>query len=162
MVELPFLDGGEIFRAVPDHPGSITLPTTQEANGERELIDKKISCETMSSNSLFLFLSSYFLFCPRLERLTDDNFQKAEDFVKIMKLLYTSILCVSSEKSPTCGQILLILTKLEAHFTVTVYNSALKEKVWGDLEYQVFSIFIRSLCLKRKKANHIILLLGTK
>ncbi|KAI2643113.1 E3 SUMO-protein ligase ZBED1 [Labeo rohita] len=69
----------------------------------------------------------------RLERLTD-----AEGFVKNMKLLYTSTLCVSSEKSPTCGQILPILTKLEEHFTVakqdTVFISTLKEKVWGDLE----------------------------
>ncbi|XP_051513957.1 zinc finger BED domain-containing protein 4-like [Myxocyprinus asiaticus] len=76
----------------------------------------------------------------KLERLTDDDFQKAEDFVKIMKLLYTSTLCVSSEKSPTCGQILPILTKLKAHFTVaeedTLFTSALKEKVWGDLEKQ--------------------------
>ncbi|XP_016335235.1 uncharacterized protein LOC107683676 [Sinocyclocheilus anshuiensis] len=74
----------------------------------------------------------------KLERLTDDDFQKVEDFVKIMKLLYTSTLCVSSEKSPTCGQILPILTKLEEHFTVaeqdTVFINALKEKVWGDQE----------------------------
>ncbi len=68
-------------------------------------------------NSLFLMVErfleqypSYFLFCPRLERLTDDDFQKAEDFVKTMKLLYTSTLCESSEKSPTCGQILPIPT----------------------------------------------------
>ncbi len=113
----------------------------------------------MSGNSCFLLLSSYFLFCPRLERLTDDNFQKAEDFVKIMKLLYTSTLCVSSDKSPTCGQILPILTKLEEHFMVaeqdTVFMSALKEKVWGDLEkqYQVFSIFIKGLCLKKKEGK---------
>ncbi|XP_028460411.1 uncharacterized protein LOC114572827 [Perca flavescens] len=74
----------------------------------------------------------------RLERLTDDDFQKAEDFVKIMNLLYTSTLCVSSERSPTCGQILSIMTKLEAHFKVaeedTMFTIALKKKVWGDLE----------------------------
>ncbi|XP_028443439.1 zinc finger BED domain-containing protein 4-like [Perca flavescens] len=74
----------------------------------------------------------------RLERLTDDDFQKAEDFVKIMNLLYNSTHCVSIERSPTCGQILPILTKLEAHFRVseedTMFTSALKKKVWGDLE----------------------------
>lgn len=74
----------------------------------------------------------------KLERLTDEDFQKAEDFIKVMKLLYTSTLCVSSEKSPTCGQILPILTKLKAHFTVaeedTLFTSALKAKVWEDLE----------------------------
>ncbi|KAF5889098.1 zinc finger BED domain-containing protein 1-like, partial [Clarias magur] len=74
----------------------------------------------------------------KLERLTDDDFHKAEDFVKNMKLLYISSLCVSSEKSPTCGQILPVLTKLKEHFTGTeqdtVFTSTLKEKVWGDLE----------------------------
>ncbi|KAM6918056.1 uncharacterized protein PEZ65_013707 [Lycodopsis pacificus] len=76
----------------------------------------------------------------RLERLTDDDFQKAEEFVNIMKLLYTSTLCVSSERSPTCGQILPILTKLEVHFKLaeedTPFTSAVKEKVWGDLKKQ--------------------------
>lgn len=76
-----------------------------------------------------------------------------------MKLLYTSTLCVSSEKSPTCGQILPILIKLEEHFTVaeqdTVFISGLKEKVWGDLEkrYLVFSIIIKSLCFKKKEGK---------
>lgn len=82
----------------------------------------------------------------RLERLTDSDFAKAEEFVKCMNIMYTSTLCVSSEKSPTCGQILPILAKLEAHFKVTdedsLFVSAVKEKVWGDLEkrYQVLSI----------------------
>lgn len=83
---------------------------------------------------------------PRLERLTDSDFAKAEEFVKCMNIMYTSTLCVSSEKSPTCGQIIPILAKLEAHFTVTegdsLFISAVKENVWRDLEkrYQVFSI----------------------
>ncbi|KAF5888507.1 zinc finger BED domain-containing protein 1-like, partial [Clarias magur] len=74
----------------------------------------------------------------KLERLTDDDFHKAEDFVKNVKLLYISSLCVSSEKSPTCDQILPVLTKLKEHFTGaeqdTVFTSTLKEKFWGDLE----------------------------
>ena len=79
-----------------------------------------------------------------------------------MRLLYTSTLCVSSERSPTCGQILPILNKLEVHFKVaeedTAFTSAVKEKVWGDLKkrYQVFSISIQSLSLQRKRANHTI------
>ncbi|XP_072571804.1 zinc finger BED domain-containing protein 4-like [Paramormyrops kingsleyae] len=65
----------------------------------------------------------------KLERLTDGDFQKAEDFVKNMKLLYTSTLCVSSEKSPTCGQILPILTKLEEHFTVAEQDTVFASTV---------------------------------
>ncbi|XP_061743027.1 uncharacterized protein LOC133542839 isoform X3 [Nerophis ophidion] len=53
-----------------------------------------------------------------LARLTEEDFRKAEDFISLMKVLYTSTLCVSSEKSPTCGQILPILKKLEAHLAV--------------------------------------------
>ncbi|KAG7273014.1 hypothetical protein CRUP_011898 [Coryphaenoides rupestris] len=73
-----------------------------------------------------------------LQRLTDDDFRKAEEFVAVMRLLYTSTLAVSSEKSPTCGQILPILGKLEVHFKVTeedtIFTTAVKEKVWEDLE----------------------------
>uniref|UniRef100_A0A1A8MNV4 Zinc finger, BED domain containing 4 n=2 Tax=Nothobranchius pienaari TaxID=704102 RepID=A0A1A8MNV4_9TELE len=54
----------------------------------------------------------------RLAQLTEEDFRKAEDFINLMKVLCTSTLCVSSEKSPTCGQILPILQKLEAHLTV--------------------------------------------
>ncbi|KAG7280974.1 hypothetical protein CRUP_022985, partial [Coryphaenoides rupestris] len=73
-----------------------------------------------------------------LERLTDDDFRKAEEFIAVMRLLYTSTLAISSEKSPTCGQILPILGKLEVHFKVaekdTIFTTAVKEKVWEDLE----------------------------
>lgn len=54
----------------------------------------------------------------RLARLTLEVFRRAEDFIHLVKVLYTSTLCVSAEKSPTCGQILPILKKLEAHLTV--------------------------------------------
>lgn len=60
-----------------------------------------------------------------------------------MQILYTSTLCVSSEKNPTCGQILPILGKLEDHFKVkdedTIFAATVKEKVWGDISkrYQV-------------------------
>ena len=78
------------------------------------------------------YLHIFFL-TPDLERLTADDFQKAEEFVNTMRLLYTSTLCVSSERSPTCGQILPILNKLEVHFKVaeedTAFTSAVKEKV---------------------------------
>ena len=60
-----------------------------------------------------------------------------------MRVLYTSTLCVSTEKNPTCGQILPILKKLEVHFTVaeedTAFVSNVKKKVWENLSkrYQV-------------------------
>ncbi|KAK7172121.1 hypothetical protein R3I93_004426 [Phoxinus phoxinus] len=73
----------------------------------------------------------------RLARLTEEDFRKAEDFLNLMKVFYTSTLCVSSEKSPTCGQILPILKKLEAHLAVkegdTVFVSNLKKQVWPNL-----------------------------
>ncbi|XP_061880796.1 E3 SUMO-protein ligase ZBED1-like [Entelurus aequoreus] len=73
----------------------------------------------------------------RLARLTEEDFRKAEDFISVMKVLYTSTLCVSSEKSPTCGQILPILKKLEAHLAVkdgdTVFVSNLKKQIWENL-----------------------------
>lgn len=72
-----------------------------------------------------------------LDRLKDEDFHKAEEFVKLMKILYTSTLCVSYEKDATCGQMIPILQKLEDHFTLkhkdTTFVSSIKEKVWGNL-----------------------------
>ncbi|XP_077083392.1 uncharacterized protein LOC143736592 [Siphateles boraxobius] len=54
-----------------------------------------------------------------------------------MRMHYTSTLAVSSEKSPTCGQILPILQKLRKHYTVQADDSAfvrsIKENIWNDL-----------------------------
>ncbi|XP_063049785.1 zinc finger BED domain-containing protein 4-like [Engraulis encrasicolus] len=73
----------------------------------------------------------------RLERMSADDLAKAEQFVRVMRVLYTSTICISAEKSPTLGQILPILGKLQHHFTVTAQDSAftqaIKEKIWGDL-----------------------------
>lgn len=82
----------------------------------------------------------------RLETLSDDDHLKAEEFVRIMKPLYTSSLCVSADKSPTCSQIFPILKKLKAHFEAqdedSLFTVTLKEKVWGDLStcYKVDAI----------------------
>ncbi|KAF7214251.1 putative LOC107387545-like protein, partial [Nothobranchius furzeri] len=79
----------------------------------------------------------------KLEGFTCTDLTKAEMFIKCMQVLYTSTMCVSSEKSPTCSQIIPILMKLEAHFRQsdedTVFTSSMKEKVWGSLQnrYQV-------------------------
>nr|XP_055051178.1 uncharacterized protein LOC129436907 [Misgurnus anguillicaudatus] len=73
----------------------------------------------------------------RLARLTDEDFSKGEEFIQLMRILYKSTLCVSSEKSPTCGQILPIFQKLEKHFRVTekdtVFVSSIKQAVWENL-----------------------------
>ncbi|XP_074523920.1 zinc finger BED domain-containing protein 4-like [Halichoeres trimaculatus] len=82
----------------------------------------------------------------RLERLSDDDYRRAEEFVRVMKILYTSTICISAERSPTLGQILPILGKLQHHFTVTAEDSSftqtIKDKIWGDLSqrYQDESI----------------------
>ncbi|XP_019899777.1 uncharacterized protein LOC105007079 isoform X1 [Esox lucius] len=74
----------------------------------------------------------------RLERLTESDFEKAEEFIKCIKVLYTSTLCVSSDKSPTCSQIIPILTKLEAHYSTSdddnVFVAAIKEKDNHDIQ----------------------------
>ncbi|XP_037548893.1 E3 SUMO-protein ligase ZBED1 [Nematolebias whitei] len=71
-----------------------------------------------------------------LAQLTEEDFRRAEDLTNLMKLLYTCT-CVSSEKGATCGQILPILQKLEAHLTVkegdTVFVSNLKNQIWANL-----------------------------
>lgn len=79
----------------------------------------------------------------RLERITDEDLKKAEDFTKLMSVMYTSTLCVSSDSTPTCGQVLPIFQKLEEHFQVqendTLFVAGMKKKVWEDLskQYQV-------------------------
>ncbi|XP_056120623.1 zinc finger BED domain-containing protein 4-like [Rhinichthys klamathensis goyatoka] len=80
----------------------------------------------------------------KLARMGNDDLRKAEEFVLLMRMHYTSTLAVSSEKSPTCGQILPILQKLRKHYTVQGDNSAfvrsVKENIWNDLSkrYQAF------------------------
>ncbi|KAF3858797.1 hypothetical protein F7725_011998 [Dissostichus mawsoni] len=83
----------------------------------------------------------------RLVRFTDEDLRRAEDFIRLMRVMYTSTLCFSSEKNPTSGQILPILKKLEMHFTVaddTVFVSNLKKQVWGNLSKRYQSDEIRN------------------
>ncbi|XP_077085820.1 E3 SUMO-protein ligase ZBED1-like [Siphateles boraxobius] len=71
------------------------------------------------------------------DRMGNEDLRKAEEFVLLMRMHYTSTLAVSSEKSPTCGQILPILQKLRKHYTVQADDSAfvrsVKENIWNDL-----------------------------
>ena len=70
-------------------------------------------------------------------RVSDDDISRCEDFVDTMRVLYTSTLVVSSDKSATAGQILPILDKLRAKFEVqdddSPFKRAIKEKGWEDL-----------------------------
>lgn len=80
--------------------------------------------------------------------MSDEDFKKADEFIKLMRILYTSTLAVSSEKTLTCGQILTILKKLETHFTAadddSVFTATIKAKIWSDLSgrYQVLIIHL--------------------
>ncbi|XP_041662638.1 uncharacterized protein LOC121522393 [Cheilinus undulatus] len=73
----------------------------------------------------------------KLARIGNEDLRKAEEFVLLMRMHYTSTLAVSCENSPTCGQILPILQKLRKHYTVQADDSAFtrstKENIWNDL-----------------------------
>ncbi|XP_056451221.1 zinc finger BED domain-containing protein 4-like isoform X2 [Gadus chalcogrammus] len=73
----------------------------------------------------------------KLARMGNEDLRKAEEFVKLMRMPYTSTLADTSEKVPTCGQILPILQKLREHYTVQTDDSAfvrsVKENIWNDL-----------------------------
>lgn len=87
------------------------------------------------------FSNLFGFFCmnlPRnLEMLSENDYQQAVEFIRVLKPLYTSSLCVSAEKSPTCGQIFPILKKLEAHFETrhedTPFTNTLKGTIWAEL-----------------------------
>lgn len=84
----------------------------------------------------------------RLERVSDDDIRRCEDFIDTMRVLYKSTLAVSSEKSSTAGQILPILAKLKDKFKVedddSAFKRAIKQTIWADLSprYTVRSSFI--------------------
>lgn len=73
----------------------------------------------------------------KLSRIGNEDLRKAEEFVLLMRMHYTSTLAVSSEKSPTCGQILPILQKLHKHYTIqaddSTFTRTIKENIWNDL-----------------------------
>jgi len=90
----------------------------------------------------YIYIYIFLLYC-RLAKMGNEDLRKAEEFVLLMRKHYMSTLAVSSDKSPTCGQILPILQKLEAHYTVQAEDSAfvrtVKVNIWSDLSkrYQV-------------------------
>lgn len=83
----------------------------------------------------------------------NEDLRKAEAFVQLMRKHYTSTLAVSSDKSPTCGEILPILQKLEQQYTVqegdSAFTRSIKENIWNDLSkrYQASSTATFNLIL---------------
>ncbi|KAL7400344.1 hypothetical protein ABVT39_010547 [Epinephelus coioides] len=73
----------------------------------------------------------------KLDKMGNEDLRKAEEFVLLMRKHYTSTLAVSSDKSPTCGEILPILQKLQKHYTVQeddyAFTRSIKENIWNDL-----------------------------
>ena len=64
-------------------------------------------------------------------------------------------LCVLSEKSPTIGQILLILKKLEHHYCIKARNK--KEKIWTDLSahYQVSRVTVYECVVHERQISRL-------
>lgn len=105
-------------------------------------------CELMFSKSCLANKTMFIIF------KTWEAFWSGGQFVKSMRILYTSIICISSEMSPSLSQILPILGKLQQHFTVTDEDSSftqtIEERLWYDLSkrYQVCSIILISWFFK--------------
>ncbi|CAI5671917.1 unnamed protein product [Oreochromis niloticus] len=84
----------------------------------------------------------------RLAKMGNDDLRKAEEFVVLMRKHYTSTLAVSSDKSPTCGEILPILQKLQQHYTVqeddSAFTRSIKDNIWKDLSKRYQDADIKS------------------
>ena len=74
----------------------------------------------------------------KLERLSDADMTKLDDFIDLMKVMYQCTLTLSSESKPTAALILPIIGKLEKKFKVTQTDTefvkSLKKAVWDNLK----------------------------
>lgn len=74
----------------------------------------------------------------KVEKISDADLKKSEEFVECMKILYTSTLAISTDKLPTVGQVLPTYSKLEKSFTVQDDDSdfvkMVKTAVWKDMQ----------------------------
>lgn len=74
----------------------------------------------------------------KVDKITDEDLKKSEEFVECMKILYTSTLAVSTDKMPTIGQVLPTWLKLQKCFTVQPDDSPfikmVKTAVWNDMK----------------------------
>ncbi len=85
-----------------------------------------------------------------LDDLSDANIQKAEDYITVMKEMYTATLSVSAKNKPTVTLVLPLHAKLLFHFTCSDNDSSfakhLKNAVYAKhlhstktLRYAIFS-----------------------
>lgn len=74
----------------------------------------------------------------KVDKVSDEDLKKAEEFVETMKILYTCTLAISTNKLPTIGQVLPTWRKLESCFMVQDNDSAFKKMiktaVWADMK----------------------------
>lgn len=74
----------------------------------------------------------------KVEKLTDADLKKSEEFVDCMKILYTCTLAISCDKVPTVGQILPTWKRLEKSFTVqeddSEFTRMVKSVIWRDMQ----------------------------
>lgn len=87
----------------------------------------------------------------RVERITDDDLRKCDEFVTLMEKLYASTLAISSESNSTSGQILPIKMKLEKHYAAKDGDSSfvkeIKSVILKDLQsrYQVHATVVHTV-----------------
>ena len=75
----------------------------------------------------------------RVDRISDEDLKKCQEFEETMKVLYTSTLAISATNdTPTSGQVLPLFLKLEQHFitleTDSEFVKLIKKAVWGNLQ----------------------------
>ena len=74
---------------------------------------------------------------------SNKDIKKAEDYIDLVKIMFTSTTAVSSETSPTIGQIVPTLQRIKKHFAVDDtdcgFRRDIKKTVWENLSthYQV-------------------------
>ena len=76
----------------------------------------------------------------KVDRISDEDLKKCQEFEETMKVLYTSTLAISATNdTPTSGQVLPLFLKLEQHFitleTDSEFVKLIKKAVWGNLQH---------------------------
>jgi hypothetical protein len=74
----------------------------------------------------------------KVEKITDADLQKGEEFIQTMKILYTSTKAISTDKLPTVGQVFPTWNKLKEGFNIqesdSEFKQLIKRTVWRDMQ----------------------------
>lgn len=74
----------------------------------------------------------------KVEKITDADLEKGEEFIQTMKILYTSTKAISTDKLPTVGQVLPTWNKLKEGFDIkeddSQFKKLIKRTVWRDMQ----------------------------